>query len=191
MNQRYAPNTEPQDDDFTVSLTTTNKKADEFNERYLNALRERYACEARVTVISGWNIFQPKPSCGIKSCSKIMLLNNDQKNRWVNGSIGIIEAVEEEEKGGTYLLVRLRDNDRKMVSVAPFTWEVYRFSVLKGKSFRSPWEASLSTPSDLHSGRSLFTRVRAKPLTGVVIDIGRGTFASGQIYVAAQPLHLL
>ena len=183
LNQRYAPNTEPQDDDFTVSLTTTNKKADEINKNHLNALEgEMYACEARVDGDFGMEYFPTETELRFKVGSQIMLLNNDQKNRWVNGSIGIIEAVEEEEKGGTYLLVRLRDNDR-LVSVAPFTWEVYRFSVLKGEIVSEPVGSFTQYPFRLAWALTIH-KSQGKTFDRVVIDIGRGTFASGQIYVA-------
>jgi len=184
LNQRHLPDAEiPEDESFTISLTTTNKRADEINETHLNALDGKlHSCEAVVRGDFGKEYYPTATDLQFKVGSQIMLLNNDQKMRWVNGSIGIIEAVKHDEEDEEYLRVRLHDNDR-LVSVYPFQWEVYKFSVEGGAIVSEPAGSFTQYPFRLAWAVTIH-KSQGKTFDRVVIDIGRGTFASGQTYVA-------
>jgi hypothetical protein len=99
----------------------------------------------------------------------------------VNGGIGIIEAVKRDEEDEEILSVRLHDND-KLVSVSPFQWEVYKFSVEGGAIVSEPAGSFTQYPFRLAWAVTIH-KSQGKTFDRVVIDIGRGTFASGQTYV--------
>lgn len=183
LNQRHLPDEKiPQDEAFTISLTTTNAKADEINESHLHALTGKlHTSEAVVRGDFGKEYFPTATQLQFKIGAQIMLLNNDQKKRWVNGSIGIIEAVKRDEDDEEYLRVRLHDND-KLVSVSPFQWEVYKFSVEGGAIVSEPAGSFTQYPFRLAWAVTIH-KSQGKTFDRVVIDIGRGTFASGQTYV--------
>jgi len=183
LNQRHLPETDShQEEAFTINLTTTNAKANEINETHLNALAGKlYSHEAIIKGDFGKEYYPTATTLQFKIGSQIMLLNNDQKKRWVNGSIGMIEAVKRNEDGETYLSVRLHDND-KLVPVLPFMWEVYKFSVEGGVIVSEPAGSFTQYPLRLAWAVTIH-KSQGKTFDRVVIDIGRGTFASGQTYV--------
>jgi ATP-dependent exoDNAse (exonuclease V) alpha subunit len=185
LNSRFDASSKPPSDDFYISLTTTNKNADELNDRQLLDLEGKmHNRKAEVKGDFVKEYFPTAPKLQFKLGAQIMLLNNDPKKRWVNGSIGVIEAVKTNRDGDEYINVRLHDNDR-LVSVEPFAWEVFRFS------FDSKQEQIVSEtvgtfiqyPFRLAWAITIH-KSQGKTFEKVIIDIGRGTFVSGQMYVA-------
>ncbi len=168
---------------FAISLTTTNQSADAINDAHLTALKGRlYRSEARISGDFGREYYPTAPELGFKIGAQIMLLNNDANKRWVNGSIGVIEALETDEDGEDYVTVRLRD-EKKTVEVYPFTWEVYRFGVEGEMIVSEPAGTFMQYPFRLAWAITIH-KSQGKTFENVVIDIGRGTFAAGQMYVA-------
>jgi len=184
LNQRNLPDAETSEEEaFTISLTTTNAKADEVNEHHLNALDGKiHSSNAEVYGDFGKEYYPTATNLQYKVGAQIMLLNNDQKKRWVNGSIGVIEAVKRNEDDEEYLRVRLHDSD-ELVSIMPFMWEVYKFSVEGGAIVSEPAGSFTQYPLRLAWAVTIH-KSQGKTFDHVVIDIGRGTFASGQTYVA-------
>ncbi len=184
LNQRHLPDVKSeQEQAFTISLTTTNAKADEINESHLNTLGGKfYSSEAIVCGNFGKEYYPMATELRFKVGSQIMLLNNDQKKRWVNGSIGIIESVKRDEDGDEYLRVCLHDSD-KLISVSPFMWQVYKFSVENGEIVSEPAGSFTQYPFRLAWAITIH-KSQGKTFDRVVVDIGRGTFVSGQAYVA-------
>ena len=183
LNQRYLPDEEMEKDEaFTISLTTTNAKADDINDNHLHALTSKsHTNKAEVSGDFGKEYYPTATELQYKIGAQIMLLNNDQKKRWVNGSIGIINSVNEDSDGEEYLRVRLRDND-KLVSIYPYKWEVYKFSVDEGSIVSEPAGSFTQYPFRLAWAVTIH-KSQGKTFERVVIDIGRGSFASGQTYV--------
>ena len=112
-----------------------------------------------------------------------MLLNNDPLGRWINGSIGRIADINEEEDQPDTIWVELPDGE--VVDVAPFEWEMYEFSYDKESSSIisesigsfTQYPLKLAWAVTIHKSQGM-TFDRA------FIDIGRGTFSHGQLYVA-------
>lgn len=111
-----------------------------------------------------------------------MMLNNDVTKRWVNGSIGVVKAVREDEDGQSYLEVLL-DGDEDTVEVYPHTWEVYRFGVEGNEIVSEPVGTFTQYPFRLAWAITIH-KSQGKTFDHVTIDVGRGTFAAGQMYVA-------
>ena len=183
LNQRHLPEEETvQEGVFTISLTTTNAKANEINDNHLKALSAKaYHSKATVKGDFGQEYYPTATHLQFKVGSQIMLLNNDQKKRWVNGSIGIIEAIKRDEDNKEYLRVRLHDNDQT-VSVSRFMWEVYKFSVEGSAIVSEPAGSFTQYPLRLAWAVTIH-KSQGKTFNRVIIDIGCGTFASGQTYV--------
>lgn len=182
LNERYdeAP---PQTQEFTITLTTTNKCADAINEEHLKALRGRmYHSTADISGDFGKEYYPTATRLQYKVGSQIMLLNNDGQDRWVNGSIGVIKAIKRGADDERYLRVQLRDDD-EVVSVSAFRWEVYKFTVEGGALKAEPVGSFTQLPFRLAWAVTIH-KSQGKTFERVIIDIGRGTFASGQMYVA-------
>lgn len=168
---------------LAVTLTATNARADEINETHLRALKGKtFHSEAVIKGDFGKEYFPTALALGFKIGAQIMMLNNNTNRYWVNGSIGVIEAVKEDDDGEQYLVVRLQEED-ETVEVYPFTWEVFRFGVEGETIISEPVGTFTQYPFRLAWAITIH-KSQGKTFENVAIDIGRGTFAAGQIYVA-------
>lgn len=171
------------DKKLTINLTTTNKKADRINEMYLQTIKEE--THGNHAVISGDFTKEYYPTTvylQYKIGAQIMLLNNDHKKRWVNGSIGIIEDIKLDKQGEEYIRIFLTDT-HKTVSVYPFAWEIYKFSVQSETIVSEPAGSFTQYPFRLAWAITIH-KSQGKTFDSIVIDISEGSFVSGQIYVA-------
>ena len=184
LNQRQLLNPDlTLNTEFYISLTTTNVKADQINETHLNALDgQLYTRKANITGEFGKEYFPTAVDLKFKIGSQIMLLNNDYLNRWANGSIGVIESLDRNEDGDEHIVVRLQDSEQ-LVSVGRFTWEVNKIAIEDGSIVSLPVGSYEQFPFRLAWAVTIH-KSQGKTFDRIVIDIGQGTFASGQMYVA-------
>ena len=111
-----------------------------------------------------------------------MLVNNDKEGNWVNGTIGrVVDLGDPSADGG--VTVELEDGN--IVGIEPHTWELFayeydratkRISTRKTGSF-TQYPIRLAWAVTIHKSQG-------KTFDRVVIDMGRGAFAHGQVYVA-------
>jgi ATP-dependent DNA helicase PIF1 len=182
LNQRYLPQFEPPPDNFYVYLTTINKLADEINSRRLACLDSRlHNLVGEIDGEFGEEYLPTAINLQVKVGAHIMMLNNDAEERWVNGSIGKIIEIIQNRRGDHVIIAELTDGD--IVEITPYTWEVFRFIVVDGQlksevigRFRQ-YPLMLAWAVTIHKSQG-------KTFDKVIIDIGRGTFAHGQAYVA-------
>ncbi|MDD3182639.1 MAG: AAA family ATPase [Alphaproteobacteria bacterium] len=183
LNERYLPEGNQPVGAFYINLTTTNRRADEINDEHLQALKGKtFRSEADVGGQFTKEYFPTSPDLQFKIGAQIMMLNNDTAKRWVNGSIGVIKAMREDEEGNDYLEVLL-DEDQDTVEVYPHTWEVYRFGVEEDEIVSEPVGTFTQFPFRLAWAITIH-KSQGKTFDHVTIDIGRGTFVAGQMYVA-------
>ncbi len=188
LNSRFRPdartNAPAGKEGFYISLTTTNKKADEINDENLRSLKGKlHIAKAQIAGDFGKEYFPTATELQFKAGAQIMLLNNDSKKRWVNGSIGVIEAFRQDEEGEHYVEVRLQDGDYDLVWVYPYTWEVFRFTLEEGAIVSEPVGSFTQFPFRLAWAITIH-KSQGKTFDHVIIDIGSGTFVAGQMYVA-------
>lgn len=183
LNSRYLPAHQPDDSRFFITLTTTNAKADEINASHLDALAGRvHVSEAMISGDFGREYYPTAPELRFKIGAQIMLTNNDAMGRWVNGSIGVITAVGRDDEDKAYVEVKL-DDDGARVHVYPHSWEVFRYAVEGGQLEAQPAGSFTQLPFRLAWAVTIH-KSQGKTFDHVMIDVGSGTFAPGQLYVA-------
>ena len=111
-----------------------------------------------------------------------MLLNNDQKRRWVNGTLGTIKGIQFDASGETFILVELSHN-KKIVSIYKHTWENFNF-VLEEQQIVSKRIGSFCQYPIRLAWAITIHKSQGKTFDNVVVDLGKGSFAAGQTYVA-------
>ena len=110
-----------------------------------------------------------------------MLLNNDTYGRWINGTIGKITGFKRDDEGEEIITAKL-DNGEP-VEISPYTWKIYRF-FLKNDELRSEDVGSFTQYPIRLAFAITIHKSQGKTFENVIIDVGRGTFAHGQMYVA-------
>lgn len=183
LNQRYLPDHTIDNSSFYISLTTTNKRAEEINEQHLeDILDEEHESEAEIKGDFSKEYYPTSEVLQYKVGAQIMMLNNDQKRRWVNGSIGIIESVNIDLDGEPYLRVKLQAS-QQIALVHRFTWEVFKFKTEGNQIVSEPVGSFTQFPFRLAWAVTIH-KSQGKTFDNVMIDLGRGTFVTGQLYVA-------
>ncbi len=182
LNERYLPEYEPPAKDFYIYLTTTNALADSINNARLDKLKgDLFSFPGRTEGEFGMDNLPTRMDLNCKIGAQVMLLNNDPAGRWVNGSIGKITDIMHVANEVPVIIAELADGDE--VEIIPNTWEIFRFFAEDGQlqseivGTFTQYPIMLAWAVTIHKGQG-------KTFDKVIIDIGRGTFAHGQMYVA-------
>jgi ATP-dependent DNA helicase PIF1 len=183
LNKRCAPDFTPPEEAFYVTLTSTNDLA---NTRNLEKLDSLPGCpikyQAVVTGAFDRSSLPAEEILSFKRGAQVMLVNNDKEGRWVNGSIGRIAGVEGTE-GGDLVLVALHNG--AIAEVAPCTWEIFEYQYDRATKKISTRKTGAFTQYPIRLAWAVtIHKSQGKTFDRVVIDIGRGAFAHGQVYVA-------
>lgn len=181
LNQRYLPDFVPPSGEFYVYLTTTNELASLINTDKLKRLKGRlHIFNGVIEGDFGAEYLPTSKELQLKIGAQIMLLNNDSDGRWVNGTLGEVTGISHDGEGERVIIARLEDEE---VEISPFTWEIYSFKV-EGGQLQSEIIGTFTQYPLMLAWAITIHKSQGKTFDKVVIDIGRGTFAHGQMYVA-------
>jgi ATP-dependent exoDNAse (exonuclease V) alpha subunit len=118
----------------------------------------------------------------LKANARIMMLNNDPRGKWVNGTLGRVDKIAARE-GNTAIFVVLDNGYRGKIS--PYTWEAIRYAFNeRAQRIESEVAGSFTQYPLRLAWATTIHKAQGKTFDHVVIDFGRGTFAPGQAYVA-------
>ena len=179
INQRYAPDFTPGRDEYIICLTTTNAMAMDINQRELDRIKgEPKIFIAEIDGAVEKKNIPTEEKLALKNGAQVMMLNNDPQERWVNGTLGRISVITKDS-----VLVEFANG--KIEEVTPFTWEIFNFSFNQETNSLSSDIVGTFTQLPLKLAWAV-TIHKSQGLTfdKVIIDIGKGTFAHGQLYVA-------
>jgi ATP-dependent DNA helicase PIF1 len=182
FNQRYNPQFEAPPDDYYIYLTSTNEQANRINEERLAKLPGKtMSVHGLIEGDFGAEYLPTAIELKLKKGAQIMLLNNDSSGRWVNGTVGKMTGVKKDEEKNDIILARLDDGSK--VEITPHTWEIFHFFLKDGELSSEIVGAFTQYPLRLAFAVTIH-KSQGKTFDKVMIDVGRGTFAHGQMYVA-------
>ncbi len=178
LNLRFDPDfSDPKGEH--MHLMTINTQADTHNENNLARL------SGKVAVAKGKLVGEFKErdlptemELRLKNGARVMLMNNDNQGRWVNGTLGTVREVRDESIDVTL------DTGRTF-EILPYTWNKAKtkFDRESGEITRETLGSFTQFPLRLAWATTIH-KSQGKTFDKVVIDLGRGAFAAGQSYVA-------
>ncbi|BDD02631.1 ATP-dependent DNA helicase [Aureibacter tunicatorum] len=186
INKRYQSAIKPSNEKNYINLVSTNQSALRINHAKLASIKKD---EMIFDAVSHGNIGSLRPNDStiiVKEGAQIMFINNDSSKRWVNGTIGtVIEFIttyDEEARSNIHgLKVKLENN--KAVKVFPHTWEISKYIFKNGRFVREAIGHFTQMPLKLAWAVTIH-KSQGKTFDNVIIDLGTGSFAHGQTYVA-------
>jgi hypothetical protein len=110
-----------------------------------------------------------------------MMLNNDSYGQWINGTIGKVQKFAKDEEGKDIIVADLDNGET--VEISPYTWKIYKY-FLKDEELLSEEVGSFRHYPVRLAFAVTIHKSQGKTFEKVIIDVGRGTFAHGQMYVA-------
>ena len=186
LNSRLDPGFDPSDGEFYITLTSTNDLAAARNREKLSSLpgrARRY--EGFIEGEFERRSLPTEEALELKRGAQVMLLTNDRKGRFVNGTIGRVAKITKssDTDGDDIIAVELPDGDE--VDLSPNTWELFRFQYdAKADRIDSESVGSFTQYPLRLAWAVTIHKSQGKTFDRVVVDIGRGAFAHGQVYVA-------
>lgn len=179
INTRFFPEGELKKEEFAITLTTINALADKVNNEKLCELKTNpFIYLAEVSGEFEESKYPTDPELTLKVGAQVIFIKNDIERRWVNGTIGQIIELENS-------VIKVKLENGIIHSVEKRVWENTKYQYdKKNKKIEQEvigtfkqYPLKLAWAITIHKSQGLtFDRV--------VIDFGKGTFASGQAYVA-------
>lgn len=181
LNTRYGIDMDDSEQDMYITLATRRDNVDFLNEKKLAELPgEPTTFEGKITGEFPENSLPTPKDLVLKPGAQIIFIKNDYDRRWVNGTIGIVSAIDEESEA-LYVVT----DDGNEYDVKKDSWHNIRYKYNEKKKLIEEevlgvfiqYPIRLAWAITVHKSQGLtFSRV--------VIDFTGGVFAGGQAYVA-------
>ncbi|MBI2473077.1 AAA family ATPase [Candidatus Uhrbacteria bacterium] len=183
-NERHDPYFDPTEETGFIHLTTTNKMAQQRNDYELKQLpgKEWKLHAQSLGELPDRRMPSESVIC-VKEGARIMFTTNDPEKRWVNGTLGTIIRIRQKELA-KFPLLEVELEDGSCVEVQQHKWELFEYehdgdgglaeSVI-GSYTQYP--ITLAWAVTIHKGQG-------KTFDRILVDVGWGAFAHGQLYVA-------
>ena len=174
------------EDKLGIILTPYNKNVDRYNQEEL----EKIDSEA-ITFLGDKDPDFPEKHIPVdqelvlKAGAHVMFTRNDPNRRWVNGTLGVVDKVSDEgisvrlENGNTY------DVDKAVWDSYTYTYDRKNKKLTKKlRGTFTQYPLRLAWAITIHKSQGL-------TFDKMVLDLSRGIFASGQLYVALSRVRSL
>lgn len=185
---------EPKHDEPIISLTPFKETADKINNQRLEELTTKlYFYEGSIDgkfgkkgkdgKIKNENLPAPM-TLALKEGAQVMFTRNDLAHRWVNGTLGTVIQLSDEE-------VKVKVGD-KTFDISPIVWESYEYEFDKKEKKLKKETVGTFTQFPIKLAWAI-TIHKSQGLTfdKMILDLSRGTFAAGQLYVALSRVRSL
>jgi len=170
---------------YAIHLTTTNAMAQDINREHLMRLENEFRVyPAQVSGDFDERSFPTDQELYLAAGAQVMFLNNDSRGRWVNGSLGkVIEIRINKNSQGDVIVVQLENGQSE--EVLPYAWELFHFKFNETLQAIETETTGIFTQYPLKLAWAVtIHKSQGKTFDRIVIDMGKGSFASGQTYVA-------
>lgn len=182
LNSRYSLDTPKNNGQYlSITLASRRNSVDYINENELTKLPgDSRVLKGEIDGDFPESSLPTQMELQVKVGAQVVFVKNDQQKRWVNGTLGIISAID--EKTG---VIEVTSDTGTFFDVEPVYWYNNRYSYNKIKKeieetvlgvFKQ-YPIKLAWAITIHKSQGL-------TFTQVTIDLGGGAFAPGMTYVA-------
>lgn len=123
-----------------------------------------------------WSDSAVPHTVSLREGARVMFKANDPDGEYVNGEKGIVSYVDN-------VVVKVKKTNGQEVLVKPFVWEKYEYKSKWGVLEKEVISTFSQIPLELAYATSIHS-AQGQTLDEIAIDIGKGCFSSGQLYVA-------
>ena len=171
------------DAEHELTLACTNRVADQRNAHAMDAL-DSPEYLLRGTIEGKLRLDKdrlPSPlELRLKIGAQVMFTRNDEQQRWVNGSLGVVREVTDDA-----VVVQLTGEERGVYEVLPVSWETYEYGLDAAEERIVAYKVGEYRQFPLMLAWAVtIHKSQGKSLDSILVDFGSGAFAPGQAYVA-------
>ena len=184
LNTRVLPDFEPSKDTFFITLVATNAMANTINQRELEKLKgDAHQSQAHITGALSKSEYPAELEINFKVGSQIMMLNNDAENRWVNGTLATIEAINlEDPRKDPHIIIKVASSEERY-NVTKHVWDIKR-PRSEGKVLVYDTIGTFAQFPFMLAWAITIHKSQGKTFENVIINLAAKAFVAGQLYVA-------
>ena len=174
------------EDGMVITISSLNKTADSINQKRLAEIEaEEYIYEGTVTGKFEEKRFPVDLTMKLKVGAQVMFTRNDQQKRWVNGTIGIVTKLSKDE-------IQVTTDGGATYVVPNCSWESYSFEYDKEERKTKKELVGTFTQYPLRLAWAITVhKSQGMTFDRLYLDLSRGMFAAGQLYVALSRVRSL
>lgn len=184
LNERVSQPTK--EDGAVITLASLNKTADTINQKRLAEIEaEEYIYEGTVQGKFEEKRFPVDLTLKLKVGAQVMFTRNDQHKRWVNGTIGKVTKLTKDE-------IQVTTDDGNTYVVPNCSWESYSYEYDKESKKMKKELMGTFTQYPLRLAWAITVhKSQGMTFDKMYLDLSRGMFAAGQLYVALSRVRSL
>ena len=184
LNERVCP--PAKEDGMVITLSARNCTVDGINQQRLAEIEaEEYTYEGIVTGKFEEKRFPVDLTLKLKVGAQVMFTRNDQQKRWVNGTIGTVTKLSKDE-------IQVTTDGGSTYVVPNCSWESYSYEYDKEARKMKKELMGTFTQYPLRLAWAITVhKSQGMTFDKLYLDLSRGMFAAGQLYVALSRVRTL
>jgi len=184
LNERVGLPTK--EDGMVITLASLNKTADNINQQQLAEIDAvEYTYEGTVQGKFEEKRFPVDMTLRLKIGAQVMFTRNDSQKRWVNGTIGTVSKLTKDE-------IQVTTDGGDTYTVPCCSWESYSYEYDREARKMKKEQVGTFTQYPLRLAWAITVhKSQGMTFDKMYLDLSRGMFAAGQLYVALSRVRSL
>ena len=174
------------DEDMVITLSSVNQTADNINQEKLSGLNtDLYTYEGTITGKFEEKRLPVELNLNLKVGAQVMFTRNDQHKRWVNGTLGKVTKLTKDE-------IHVTTETGNTYAVPCCTWDSVNYEYDKESRKLKKEVTGSFTQYPLKLAWAITVhKSQGMTFDKMYLDLSRGMFAAGQLYVALSRVRSL